>query len=460
MNQFDLLIRNGDAVLPHGVERADIGVRDGKIVALGVGLVDSAESTLDAGGRLVLPGLIDPHTHMGIPIKDTHSADDFRSGSIAAACGGTTTILDFTVQAPGQTLRAALDDRLALADGRSHIDYGIHVNITDRPDDHLDAIPRLIADGFNSFKVFSTYREAGMMITWPQFRRVLGRIHAHGGLLMLHAEDNDQIEANTTRHVMGGQFAAIYHPRSRTADAEAAAVAAAAAVADDLGARLYIVHLSSRAGLEAGLRARARGVDIVLETCPQYLVLTEEAYLGLNGHHFITTPPLRRRSDVDALWEAVADGAIDTIGTDHCPFTVAQKDAHGGLFHLTPNGMPGVENRLPVLYTAGVATGRIDMLRLVDLLASNAARIFGIDRRKGSLAVGQDADLVIWKPDGESVVSAESLHGNADWSPYAGMTQIGRLTHTFLRGQCLVADGQFVGHAVRGVCVRADTASD
>lgn len=449
---FDLVIRNGTAVLPDGVHQLDIGVRAGRIAALAPAL-SAATTVVDATGQLVLPGLIDPHVHMGIPIKDTWSADDFTSGSVAAACGGVTTILDFTVQSPGQTIRAALDERLARAVGRCHIDFGVHVNITDRPDDQLDAIAGLIADGFNSFKVFSTYREAGMMIAWPEFRRVLRQIGRHGGLLMLHAEDNSLIEADTARHVHAGLFAPIYHPRSRTAEAEARAVAQAAEIALELDAPLYIVHLSSRAGLEAGLAARARGARLYLESCPQYLVLHEGYYLQENGHWFITTPPLRTADDAAALWQAVADGQIDALGTDHCPFTVAQKEAHGGRFHLTPNGMPGVENRLAVVYSYGVAAGRITLTQLVDLLATNPARLFGIDGRKGAIAVGRDADLVLWDPRGETVMAAEQMHGNADWTPYAGLRQIGCLTHTFLRGRPLVVDGRFVGDAPQGALI-------
>lgn len=452
---FDLLIQNGNVVRPGDVTRADVGVRAGKIVALAPGLRGTATRTIDASHKLVFPGFIDAHTHMGIPIKDTRSADDFASGSTAAAFGGVTTILDFTVQRPGQTPREALLERIALAEGASHVDFGIHVNITDRPAEHLAEIPALIAEGFNSFKLFTTYREAGMMSTWPDVSAVMATVAAHGGVVLVHAESNEIIERETARYIGSGVTAAICHARSRPAEAEAEAIREAGAIARDVGARLYIVHLSSRAGLEAGLAARAQGAQIYLETCPQYLLLDESRYEGQNGHYYITTPALRTRADAEALWEALAAGEIDTVGTDHCPFTRAQKESAGGVFYLTPNGMPGVETLFPLLYTYGVVEGRIALDRLVSVLAENPARIFGIDDRKGAVEIGRDADFTIWDPEAETAIEAPRLHGRADWSPYEGMRIAGRLAYTILRGQVLVEGDAFRGEAVYGELLRA-----
>jgi dihydropyrimidinase len=456
---YDLLIQNGNVAVPGDVRRVDVGVRDGKIIALAPELPGTARRTIDATRHLVFPGFIDAHTHMGIPIKDTRSADDFRSGSIAAAFGGVTTILDFTVQAPSQSPRAALEERIALAQGNSHVDFGIHVNITDRPLEHLDDIPALIAEGFNSFKLFSTYREAGMMSSWPEVHAVMATVAAHGGVVLLHAESNEMIERETARYVNSGMTTAICHARSRPAEAEAEAIREAGIIARDLGARLYIVHLSSRAGLEAGLAARAQGAQIYLETCPQYLVLDESRYEAENGHYYITTPALRTRADGEALWEALAAGEIDVVGTDHCPFTREQKESAGGVFYLTPNGMPGVETLFPLLYTYGVAAGRINVARLVRVLAENPARIFGIDDCKGALAVGHDADIVVWNPEAETTIEAPRLHGNADWSPYEDMRIAGRLAYTILRGQVLVEGERFAGEEVYGELLRATTSA-
>ncbi|MCO5194366.1 MAG: dihydropyrimidinase [Anaerolineae bacterium] len=447
---YDLIVHGGRAVLPAGVRQVDIGVRGSKIAAIGDLTNEPAATTVDATAKLVFPGFIDPHTHMGIPIKDTWSADDFASGSRSAAFGGTTTILDFTVQAPGQSLRAALDERIGRAQGKSHIDFGVHVNITDQPLKWLHEIPTLVEAGFNSFKVFTTYKEAGMMLPWPSFAPILAEIDEAGGFLMVHAEEDDIVTTLTARHQAAGHTAPIFHARSRSAEAEAHAIERAATIAGDVGARLYIVHLSSKAGLEAALHARTHGVDIVIETCPQYLLLDESVYLKSNGHRWITTPALRMQEDVDTLWLAVENGDIDTIGTDHCPFTTAQKDRYDGAFDQTPNGIPGVENRFPLLYSYGVASGRLSLTRLVDLLSTNVARVFGIDHRKGSLSVGLDADIVVWDPTGETVVSAENQHGNADWTPYAGMVQRGSLVATIQRGRILVQNGQWRGDAIFG----------
>ncbi len=452
--KFDLVVRGGDVVLPDRVDRLDIAVRDGRIAALGNGL-NQGRMVIDAAGLLVLPGGIDPHTHMGIPIKDTESADDFASGSLAAAFGGTTTILDFTVQSRGQTLSDSVEERLGRARGKCHVDFGIHVNLTDQPERRLDEIPRLIARGLNSFKAFSTYKEQGMMIDWPVFRLVLAEINAHGGLLMLHAEDNQHVSRDTAALVAAGETAPINHAKSRTPEAEARAIETASAIAGELGAALYVVHVSSRAGLEAGLAARRRGVRVHLETCPHYLVLDERKYLEESGHHWITTPPLRSPDDVQALWEGVQAGAFDTVGTDHCPFTKAQKDRHGGVFHLTPNGLPGVENRLAVLYTHGVARNRITLPQLTALWAGNAAKIFGIDHRKGRIAVGMDADLTIWDPRPEGVMTLQSMHGKADFTPYEGLPQQGRLAWTILRGHPLVADDRWLEPHPKGELIES-----
>lgn len=443
------LLTGADVVLADGVQQLDVLVQDGKIGAIGANLPAGTTPTFHLPGRIIFPGFIDSHTHFGIPIMETTSADDFATGSMAAAWGGVTTIIDFTVQAPGQSPAEALAVRCQKAK-ICHVDYTIHVNITDRPEQYLAEIPLLIKRGFPTFKLFSTYRQAGMMVSWPQFRQVMAAVGQQGGLILLHAEDNDIVERETARHLAAGHFEPIYHARSRPAEAEAAAITQAAQIAAELNAALYIVHLSSQAGLEAGLKARQQGVNIYLETCPHYLLLTEEKYRQANGHCYITTPALRTQADVDALWQAVTAGDIDTIATDHCPFTLAQKELGNRQFQHTPNGLPGVATLFPLLYSYGVAAGKISLTDLVRLLAGNPARIFGLSQRKGQIAVGLDGDLVVWNPAGTSHLTATTIPGRADWSPFEGLPIAGQLEYTFLRGQCLVAGGQFVGHQVSG----------
>lgn len=447
---FDLLILKGIVVTDTTCDNLDVGIKKGKITALSPNLPANANRIIDARDKLVFPGFIDAHTHMGIPIMDTHSSDDFESGSIAAAFGGVTTIIDFTVQEKDQTLKDSVEARIKKAQGKSHIDYGLHVNITDEPDIRLWEIPELVEQGFTSFKVFSTYKEAGMMVNWDQFSLILDKVHQHGGLLMLHAEENDIIETTTQEIISTGNTRAIFHALSRLPDAESSAVFRAAEIAIALEAPLYIVHLSSYAGLEVALEARDLGCELYIETCPQYLVLNEEYYNRQNGHFYITTPPLRSRDDHWSLWEALADGEVDVVATDHCPFTAAQKNRGDGVFYRTPNGLPGVETLFPLMYTYGVKKGRISLQRLVQLLAKNPAKIFGLYPRKGTIQIGSDADLLIWDPNQEYAITTDNLHGTADWSPYEGMKISGKLEYTILRGQVLVQNGNFIGETVKG----------
>ncbi|MFQ5770333.1 MAG: dihydropyrimidinase [bacterium] len=454
--RLELLISNGEVVKSSGARLLDVGVRGGKIVALEPAIEAEADRRIDASGKLVFPGFIDAHTHMGIPIKDTQSADDFESGSMAAAFGGVTTILDFTVQEKDQSLKDSVETRIHKAVGKCHVDFGLHVNITDEPEMRLWEIPELVDEGFSSYKVFSTYREAGMMVTWAQFEQILAKVNSRGGLLMLHAEDNEVVESCTTDFISEGETEPIFHALSRPADAEGQAIWRAAEIAGALEAPLYIVHLSSFDGLEMAQEAQELGFEIYLETCPQYLLLNEEQYMTENGHLWITTPPLRGKEDAESLWEALADGSIDVVATDHCPFTLQQKESGGRVFHQTPNGLPGVETLFPLMYTYGVIKGRISLERMVQVLAKNPARIFGLYPRKGAIEIGADADLVIWEPNAESVLRAKDLHGNADWSPYEGITIKGKLEYTILRGQILVQDNKFMGEAVFGKLLRAN----
>lgn len=454
--QLDLIIRSGHVVTETGVHRTDIGVRDGKIAKLEPVLPDQAARTIDALGQLVFPGFIDAHTHMGIPIMNTHSADDFASGSIAAAFGGVTTIVDFTVQEQGQSLRESIEVRVGKANGNCHVDYALHVNITNQPEVRVGEIPELISEGFRNFKVFSTYRQAGMMVTWDQFRQVLGAVDQNGGLIFLHAEDNDIVEGRTETNIKAGRFGAKYHGHSRPPEAEATAIKRASEIARDLDAELYIVHLSSRHGLKTALGARERGTRLHLETCPQYLLLIDDVLRKENGHNWITTPPLRAQEDVDALWEALAEGLIDVVATDHCPFTVRQKSVGSEAFHLTPNGLPGVETLLPLLYTYGVNKQRIALQQLVNLLAKNPARLCGLYPRKGEIRIGADADFAIWNPNETYSIRSENLHGTADWSPYEGMAIDGKLEYTILRGQVLVKGEEFLGKNVFGTLLLSE----
>ena len=465
---LDTVIRGGTLITPSGPVNADLGIAGGRIAAIGFDLV--GERVIDATGKLVLPGAIDPHVHLQMPAGAVTSSDDWETGTIAAACGGTTTVIDFVepevvdvrrgeVTSP---LRTSLAARRAEAEGRAVIDFGLHMTLLDASPATLAEIPSVVEAGCTSFKTYLTY--AGFKLDDDAFIAALEAVGRAGGIALVHAENDAGIRYLQRKFLAEGRVEPRYHPRSRPAGTEAEAVERALALAEIAGCPLYVVHISTQRGAEAVSRARARGQTAIGETCPQYLLLTDAEYdrPGFDGAKFICSPPLRVAADNAALWAHLAANDLSTVGTDHCPFFYAgQKDLGAPdappPFNRIPGGMPGIESRLALLYTFGVAQGRLSLARWIDVCCAAPARLFGLAGRKGALTVDADADVVIFDPEREVMISRASLHENCDYSPYEGYQLKGYPVLTMLRGRVIARDGEFVGGSGGGRFLVRDT---
>ena len=450
MATFDLIVRGGTVVAGSDVVACDIGVRDGRIVSLGEDL-GTADHMIDASGRLVLPGGIDSHVHIAQPSgPDVVQSDDFESGSRSAAFGGNTTILPFCLQEGGQTLRQAVQDYHAKADGECYTDYGFHLIISDPTPTVLgQELPALIKDGYSSFKVFMTYE--GLALTDEQILKVMTVARETGALVMVHAENYDIIRFLTDKLEREGHTAPHFHATSRPIPAEREATHRALTLAEVVDVPVVIVHVSNGAAMEEIQRARARGLKVLAETCPQYLVLTAKDLEGLNmeGAKYVCSPPPRDKASQDACWSGIENGMFDFYSSDHCPFRY--NDEKGKLvpkgrtsFRWVPNGIPGVETRLPILFSEGVMKKRIDLPRFVALTATNHAKAYGLYPRKGSIAIGADADLAIWDPTITRTIRHADLHDGSDYTPYEGIEVTGWPTTTIVRGQTIVENGRLV----------------
>jgi dihydropyrimidinase len=444
---FDLIISGGTVATASDVFSCDIGVRDGRIVALGSGL-GSAARTIDATGRLVLPGGIDSHVHIAQPSGDgIVMADDFASATLSAAFGGNTTVMPFCMQEKGTSLRETVKSYHGLADGRCHVDVAFHLVISDPTDQVLGQdLPALIEDGYTSFKVFMTYE--GLALDDREMLEVMSVARETGALVMVHAENYDAIRFLADRLERGGHIAPRFHATSRPIPVEREATHRAISLAELVDVPVMIVHVSNRESMEEIARARSRGLKVFGETCPQYLVLTEADMDGLNmeGAKYVCSPPPRDHASQVACWEGLANGTFSVFSSDHCPF---RYDSPAGKlnpkaqtsFRWVPNGIPGVETRLPILFSEGVGKGRITLNQFVALSASNHAKIYGLTT-KGSIAVGMDADIAIWDPQREVTISQSLLHHGADYTPFEGIAVKGWPVTTIVRGQVVVQDGR------------------
>ncbi|MGB9723187.1 MAG: dihydropyrimidinase [Chloroflexia bacterium] len=450
-----LLIRGGTVVTVGGSFPADVLCREGRIAALlapGAGRPEG--EVLDASGCYVLPGGVDAHVHLQMPVGEIVSADDFMSGTIAAACGGTTTVVDFATQERGQPLEEAVALRRAEADGKVAVDYSLHLAVTDASEETLRALPRLVEAGYASFKLYTVYPALGLED--GEILCLLKVARETGAMPLVHCENRAIVEHGTRRLLAAGKREPRYHPQARPDLAEAEAVRRILALAETADSPVCIAHLSTRRALGEVCRARTRGQRVYIETCPQYLLLTEEEYArpGFEGAKYVLTPPLRKDADREALWTALAQGEVDLLSTDHCPWNYrGQKERGREDFSLIPNGLPGIETRLVLLWSEGVGKGRLSPERFVALTATNPARLFGLYPRKGAIAPGADADLAILDPARRVTLRAEALHQRVDYCPYEGWEVVGYPRDVLVRGRPVVREGRFVGEAGWGTFV-------
>ncbi|GAA0177146.1 dihydropyrimidinase [Clostridium sediminicola] len=457
MKQFDSIIKGGRIITAADTFKADIGIKDETIVQIGLDLEDKEAKIIDAKGKYVMPGGIDPHTHMDMPFGGTQASDDFNTGTIAAACGGTTTIVDFSVQPKGKTLKEAAEIWRKKADGKAVIDYGFHLAITDMNDDILEEIPSIIKAGYSTFKLFMTYD--GLRVTDYSLMKTLKKVSENGGLISVHAENYHAINYFTEKLKSEGKVEPKYHAASRPAMVEGEAVGRAIKLAKLCETPLYIVHNSCEESASEIQRAREEGYPIMGETCPQYLLLSLDNYEepGFDGAKYVMSPPLRDKSNWPYMWKSLAKDTVQLVATDHCPFFMEQKELGKEFFAKIPNGAPGVELRMALMHTYGVVENRFDLQRFVQITSTNAAKIFGMYPKKGTIAVGSDADIVIFNPDIEKTVTKEMLHENVDYTPYEGMKLKGYPEVTISRGKVIVENGQFIGEKGCGKFIKRGT---
>ncbi len=449
---MSILIKNGHIFTAVDRYVADILVDEGKIRTIGTDLAVQADKTVDATGKYVIPGGIDPHTHLEFPFGGTVSSDDFRTGTIAAAVGGTTSIVDFAVQQRGHALSEALEEWHQKAEGQAAIDYGFHMIILDLPESRLPELDDLVRQGVTSFKMFMAYLGAVMVDDSTIFRTMV-RAANNGALVCLHAEHGHMIDVLVKEALAAGNTAPKFHAMTRPPTTEAEATHRAIRMAEVAGGPIYFVHLSCAEALQEVQAARASQKYVYAETCPHYLILDNSMYEqeGFEGAKYVLTPPLRDSWHQAELWNGLRRNDLQVVSTDHCAFRFSDQKTMGiDDFSKIPNGGPGIENRLSLLYTNGVASGLLDMNRLVELFSTSAAKLFGLFPRKGTIAVGSDADIVVFDPDEESVISAQTHHMNVDYNLYEGMKVKGVPQVVVANGQIVVEDGEFVGAAGDG----------
>lgn len=442
----ELVVRGGTVVTPWSVTSADVGIDGGTIRAVSPGL--AGERTVDAEGKLVFPGVIDAHTHMALPVAGTRSSDDFYTGTVAAACGGVTAIIDFTVGTPETSIPDEIERRLEeVAD--AVVDVALHGEVIGWEPGAEEEFVEGVRRGVTSFKFYTAYEESGRRTSPPVMKRAFETLADLGAAAVVHCEDEGLI-----RSIVDGLTPAELSEMATLAIArpdlcEGAAVGQVGRLAEETGCPTHVVHVSSALGLAAVREARGRGARLTAETCPQYLVLTAGSYDRMDGHLFAASPPLRTDADQRALWKGLRRQELDLVATDHCPFTREQKTWRGSFLDL-PYGLPGVETLLPLVYSEGVGKGLLHLPDVSRLLSEGPARVHGLYPRKGAVEVGSDADLVVFDPDETWEIGAAGLHMRTDFSPYEGWVVTGRVAATIARGDVVYADGEVSAERGRG----------
>jgi dihydropyrimidinase len=467
MTAFDTVIRHGTVVTASDTFEADVGISEGKIQAIARNL-PTGKKTIDARGKLVLPGGVDAHCHIDQPTSDgSVCADDFYTGTVAAAYGGTTTIIPFACQFRGKSMQSAVDDYHRRAGGKAVIDYAFHLIVSDPTEALLKVdLPRLIGEGYTSFKIYMTYDD--MKLNDRQIVQLLSLARRHGAMAMIHAENADLIAWLTETLLDEGKSEPRYHAASRPMLVEREATHRAISIAELADVPILIVHVSGREAVQQIHWAQGRGLRIYAETCPQYVALTEDdlARPGFEGAKCVCSPPPRNRENQSAIWDGLASGLFHIFSSDHAPFryqSSSGKMLKGDTtpFNWIPNGVPGIETRLPILFSEGVKKGRISLNRFVELVATNPAKMYGLHPRKGTLAIGSDADVVVFDPEMRRVIRNEKLHHNVDYTPYEGMVVDGWPVTVLSRGDLVIEDQKLVAVEGRGEflpCGKSDMA--
>jgi dihydropyrimidinase len=465
------LIKNGTLVTAAETYAADLLMDDGKIALIGLNLPADGAQVVDAKGKRVLPGGIDVHTHLELPFGGTYSSDDFYTGHKAAAFGGTTCHIDFVIQGKGETLHQAVENWHKKSDAKAVVDYGYHLAITDLTDAVMDEIPSMGREGVTSLKLFMAYKGVLQVDDTTLFKSLMKAAEA-GMLVMVHAENGDAIDVLVKDAVAKGNLASEWHALTRPDWAEAEATMRAVALAGIAGAPLYVVHVTNGMAVDQIAYGRERGLNVMGETCTQYFFFTIDNLRQPDGAKWVCSPPMRTKADNEALWEAVKNNSLQAVSTDHCPFffdgtqeieyegqkvKIPGKELGRDNFSKIPNGVPGIEDRMPIMWTYGVGQGRISLNRLVELCCTNPAKIFGLYPRKGTLAVGSDADVVIWDPNRKKTMSAKTSHQRTDYNLYEGWEVTGWPEKVYLRGNLLVDGETWNGEPGGGMWLKRDT---
>lgn len=454
---MDTLIKNGTIVTAYDEYVADIAIENGVITLIGLNLEPNSDTkVIDATGKLVFPGAIDSHVHLQHPLGGSFSADDFETGTRAAAAGGITTIIDFAIPKKGELLTDVIEKRKSLADGRVYVDYSLHGSITDWNEKTKAELKQIIKDGISSFKMFMIYREEGWMSNDADLHDALLETKKYGGMIQVHAESVDILDSLISKHHNSKdmeEYGAWLHCMTRPNITEFEAIQRAITWAEATGGHLYVVHMTTGEGVKLIKKARSRGVNVISETCPQYLYLNWDVFKEANGHYYATCPEIKSEEDRLKLWEGLKEGSVQVIGTDTCTFTTTQKNTWKGDFTKIPYGLPGSELMLPLLYN-GVVEGKINMHQMVALCSTNPAKIYGMYPQKGAILVGSDADIVIYDPIKEVTIDYKNLETNCDWSPYQGINITGYPHLTMVRGKIVAEQGKCVGEKGYGKFIK------
>ncbi len=458
--RFDKVVRGGNIVTPGGAFTGDIGIVGEKIAALGAGLDTEGAQVIDAAGHHVIPGVLDVHVHLELPFCGTVSADDYRSGTRAGARGGVTTVIDFAIPSANGTLSEAADTWMKKAEGKSLIDYTFHICIT-RYNEHKDQIAGMVKRGFTTFKEFMIYESEGWQSDDRALFGTLEKMKEHGAMLLVHAESSRVLDELIARHhtpELMKQHGAVLHAITRPNFVEAEAIQRVVQWSEATGGQLYIVHMSTKEGTEIIRAAQGRGVPVIAETCVQYLVLDDSVFAREDGHLFACCPQLKKPADSERLWKGLKSGEVSVISTDTCTFTREQKAMWEGDWTKIPMGMPGLETLMPLTYTKGVLEGKLTLEEMCAKLSTNPAKIMGLAPRKGSIAIGADADLAIIHPTKVMKVKPDEMETNADWSPFEGWDLAGFSRTTLSRGDVIVDNYKVVGKEGRGQWLPRTTA--